>query len=125
MGAGTKEFFDNLAQRGHEPLLGRATGTVRFDLQDGKQTEHWLVTLDKGDIAVSQKNAAADCVVQMSQALFDGVARGEVNAMAALLRGALQIEGDLELLLMFQRLLPGPPSSRADRHAAGYARRQT
>ena len=61
----------------------------------------------------------------MDRALFQRLANGEVNAMAALLRGAIAVEGDPQLLVMFQRLLPGPPGSRDPRHAAGYAKRQS
>ena len=67
---------------------------MRFDLEDGKETERWLVAVVKGDVAVSRKNAAADCVVRADKALFDGIASGEANAMAALLRGAMSVEGD-------------------------------
>jgi hypothetical protein len=38
----TAEFFDALVERGHEPLLENATGTVRFDLKDGKKMDRWL-----------------------------------------------------------------------------------
>ena len=31
----TTEFFQELAERGHEPALEKATGTLRFDLSDG------------------------------------------------------------------------------------------
>jgi len=121
---GTAEFFGELGRRGHEPLLEKATGTLRFDLVDGKRTDRWLVTVKKGDVAVSHRNVRADCVVRADRALFDGVAGGEVNAMAALLRGAMGVEGNVELLVLFQRLFPGPPRSRSRRHTAGYARRQ-
>ena len=120
----TSEFFDELDRRSHEPLLEKASGTLRFDLADGKRTDRWLVTVKKGDVAVSHRNVRADCVVRADRALFDGVAGGEVNAMAALLRGAMGFEGDVGLLVLFQRLFPGPPRSRSRRHAAGYARRQ-
>jgi hypothetical protein len=36
-----------------------------------------------------------------------------VNAMAAALRGALVPQGDLALVISFQRLFPGPAASRA------------
>ncbi len=120
----TSEFFDELDRRGHEPLLEKASGTLRFDLADGKRTDRWLVTVKKGDVAVSHRNVRADCVVRANRALFDGVVGGEVNAMAALLRGAMSVEGAVELLVLFQRLFPGPPRSRSRRHTAGYARRQ-
>jgi putative sterol carrier protein len=41
--------------------------------------------------------------------VFDRVASGEMNALVAFLRGALELEGDRWLLLPFQRLFPGPP----------------
>ena len=40
------------------------------------------------------------------------MASGKVNAMAAVLRGDLAVEGNAELLVLFQRLLPGPPRRR-------------
>jgi putative sterol carrier protein len=70
------------------------------------------VAVDKGHLAVSRRNARADCVVRAAKDLFDEVAEGRANAMAALLRGRMGVEGDLELLVRFQRLFPGPPDSR-------------
>jgi len=43
--------------------------------------------------------------------------------MAAMLRGLLEPEGDLELLVEFSRLFPGPPSAQAQRSTAGYSTR--
>jgi putative sterol carrier protein len=107
----TAEFFRDLEARGHEPLLEKATGTVRFDLTNGKRTSRWFVTIKKGDIAVSKQNARADCVARAERTLFDGLVTGEVNALAALLRGRMGVEGDPELLVLFQRLFPGPPDA--------------
>jgi len=119
----TAEFFRELAARGREPLLGNSSGTLRFDLtDDGNHVEHWFVTVTKGDVAVSHKNAKADAVARADKALFDRIASGHENAMAALLRGALIPHGDLGLLLYFQRVFPGPPDPK-DAPAAGYARR--
>jgi hypothetical protein len=36
-------FFDELASRGHEPLLRKVTGSARFDVVAGQRTEHWLL----------------------------------------------------------------------------------
>jgi putative sterol carrier protein len=42
---------------------------------------------------------------------------GKVNAMAAVLRGEVSLEGDLGLVISFQRLFPGPPRTGAgDEH---------
>jgi putative sterol carrier protein len=120
----TAEFFDALVERGHEPLLEKATGTVRFDLKDGKNTGRWLIAVDKGDLAVSRQNLRADCVVSADKALFDDIVSGKTNAMAAQLRGAISVEGDIQLMALFQRLFPGPSRSRRRRPTAASARRK-
>jgi putative sterol carrier protein len=107
------EFFEQLEARGHEPVLEKSTGTIRFDIKDGKRTARWLITIQKGDIAVSRRNAKADCVVRVDKALFDGMATGRANPMAAVLRGELTAEGDVGLLASFQRLFPGPPRRKS------------
>jgi putative sterol carrier protein len=76
------------------------------------QVDHWRVAIDAQAIAVSRDNTPADCVVRAEKALFDGIVCGEVNAMAALLRGELLADGDLELLMRVQRLFPGPQLPR-------------
>ena len=108
MADATTELFENLAVKGHEPLLGNARGTLRVELADGTKTERWLVSVDRGDVAVSHRNGKADCTVRTTKEVFDGVARGEVNAVAAFLRGAITVEGDSQLLVLFQRLFPSP-----------------
>jgi putative sterol carrier protein len=105
----TAEFFDGLARRGHEPLLEKATGTLRFDIAGADRTEHRLVSVQQGDVTVTSGDGAADCTVRADRALFDGLATGEVNATAAVLRGALEVTGDPGLLVLFQRVFPGPP----------------
>lgn len=109
----TTEFFEQLGARGHEPMLEKAKGTLRFDLTDGKRKARWLVAIEKGDVAVSHENAKADCVVRADKTLFDGIASGRENAMAAVLRGEIGIEGEREFLVWFQRLFPSPPRRRS------------
>jgi len=106
------EFFRGLAERRREPLLQNVSGTLRFDLVDGERVEHWYLTIKNGDVAVSHKDAEADAIVRTGKALFDGMIAGRVNAMAAALRGALVPQGNLALVVTFQRLFPGPAASR-------------
>jgi putative sterol carrier protein len=105
----TKGFFQALEERGHEPALEKITGTIRFDLEGGDGPARWLVSIDAGDVGVSQESAEADCVARADRAVFERIASGEANAMAAVLRGALELEGDRALLVAFQRLFPSPP----------------
>jgi hypothetical protein len=108
----TAEFFQRLAGRGHEPLLEKVKGTIRFDVVDGGRTARWLVTLDDGDVSVSRKNVAADCVVRTERTVFGAMVSGQANAMSTYLRGRMTFEGDPELLVSFQRSLPGPATRR-------------
>src|SRR5262245_41859575 len=106
----TTEFFENLAERGQVPLFQRMTGTLRFDIEDGKRVDHWYVTLEKGDVTVSHDDGEADGVIRTERKLFDGMVSGTVNPMAAFLRGLIVPQGDLGLILAFQRAFPGPPN---------------
>jgi putative sterol carrier protein len=105
-------FFEELGSRGHEPLVGRASGSARFDLVDGSRTERWLVTIDQGDIAVSRRRATADCVLRVDRASFERIVSGESNVMAAVLRGEVAVTGDPRLLVLLQRLVPRPEGPR-------------
>ena len=102
------DFFRGLAECDREPLLQNVSGTLRFDLADGEAVEHWHLTIKNGDIAVSRTEAEADAVVRTVRVLFEGMIAGRVNAMAAVLRGALVPRGNLALVVSFQQLFPGP-----------------
>ena len=102
-------FCEELGRRGHEPLMAKVTGRVRFDLVDGGRTYRWQVTVDKGDTVVSHQDGPGECTIRAERALFERLSRGEENAMAAVLRGALVCTGDVELLYAIQRIFPGPP----------------
>jgi putative sterol carrier protein len=109
---GVVEFFEELGRREHEPLLAKVSGRVRFDLVDAGRPDRWLVAVDKGDTTVLHKGGPADCTVRADRALFERLCRGEENALAAVLRGALVCTGDVELLFAIQRIFPGPPPER-------------
>ncbi|HEV7900032.1 MAG TPA: SCP2 sterol-binding domain-containing protein [Planosporangium sp.] len=122
MASPTEEFFDELGRRGHEPLLKRITATVRFNITDGRHVAHWLVAIDRGDIHVARSSDKGCCGICADRALFDGIVTGRVNAIAAMLRGALSVDGDRETWVLVQRLLPGPCSPRRRPFAARGAR---
>ena len=68
--------------------------------------EHWYVTLRDGTVTVTRSDAPADCVISAEREQFDAVASGEANALAAVLRGVVRIQGDPAPLVRFQRLFP-------------------
>ena len=104
MTTATDEFFASLADRGYEPLLHRASGTVRVDLGDVP----WYLELHKGKVNVSRRDDPAECVVRAEPQIFDQVARGQTNAMAAFLRNDVMFEGDPTLIVLLQKLFPWP-----------------
>ena len=92
-------------------MLAGAAGRLRVEVADGDRTDAWTLAFERGDVTVSQGRGGAggpDCVVRANASVLDALVSGESNAMAALLRGAVTFEGDPEVLVWFQRLLPGP-----------------
>jgi putative sterol carrier protein len=114
----TDEFFDELSRRAYEPRLASVTGTVRFDIVHDDGTDHRLLVIDHGAVRVSRDETSADCVVRADAALFDAIFSGKANGLSAFLRGAATVEGDPELLVLTQRLVPGLPGRRGDRQPA-------
>ncbi len=114
----TRTFFDGLAERAYEPLLHACKGSICFELTDGEEREHWLVTVDKGSITVAPEHADSTTIAHCSKELFARICAGEANAMAAMLRNELQAYGDLQLLVLFERLFPGPAVSTHPRAGA-------
>jgi putative sterol carrier protein len=120
----TTQFFEDLRQQGHVQKLEKASGTLGFDIAAGKKTEHWLVTVRKGDVTVSRRGGAADCTIACDRALFSAIASGEANAFAAALRGGLTAKGDARLIVLFRRLFPAPNREQSQRAVlAGSSRR--
>src|SRR5215204_5445984 len=117
-------FFEELARRGREPLLAKARGTVSVELTNGAESETWLVTVDRGAVTVVRGSGDGDCTWRASRELFERIATGGVNAVAAVLRGEVAVAGDWNLLVLFQRLFPSPPRGAAtpDTAAGGSSR---
>jgi hypothetical protein len=118
-----EEFFQRLSAGGPGTLPPRTSGSLRVDLGSGATTERSFLTIGKDAVSVSHRNAKADAVIRTSKDLFEGMVTGRVNAMAGALRGVVSLEGDPSLLVLFQRALPGPPSTAPGRGAAATGRR--
>ncbi len=103
----TDSFFGELSHRGRDPRLRDIAATVRVDVADGEQTGSWRLIIDHGTLEVAPGDGAADCVIAGERSLFNGIVRGDTNAMAALLRGELCVSGNPEMLVGVSRLFPG------------------
>jgi putative sterol carrier protein len=102
----TERFFGRLAKEESLSVLGSAKGTIRFELVDGRKTEHWRLAVNRGAVEVSRSDEAADCVIRAKRSVFEEIADGRMSALPAVLRGMVGIEGDPTLLVRFQRLFP-------------------
>jgi SCP-2 sterol transfer family len=105
------QFFDGLAQPGHLATLEHESATLRFDVRDASGVQRWYVTVKNGDVTVSHDGGPADAVVTVDRPYVEAIVTGRLNATAALLRGLVDCEGSMAVLMMFQRCLPGPPGS--------------
>ncbi|MFC7241447.1 SCP2 sterol-binding domain-containing protein [Catellatospora aurea] len=111
MPTATDQFFAALAHRGEEPLLRRNSGIIRFEIGSKGKVQRWFVGVDHGRLTVSKRHQKADCAVLADTDVFENIITGTDNAFAAMLRGALEADGDLELLQLFQRVFHGPVQS--------------
>ncbi len=93
-------FFDQLANRGHVPLLGHVSGTLEFDI-DGAD-RRWM-TINRGDLVVSRSSVRPDCVLTCDSDTFVRIISGEQNLVAAAIRGSVRVAGNLALGLSIQR----------------------
>jgi putative sterol carrier protein len=112
-----EDFFSAIPDDLHVQRLARCRGSVRFDIVGSRGTDSWRVDINKGDIVVTRDDAPADAVAYADKAVIDGIIRGEVNAVAATLRGVLVVEGNWDLLLLCQRLF-NESSLRAEQDVA-------
>jgi len=135
----THEFFEELTRRGHEPLLQRVQATIRFEVSDVRADPadppdqdatatggdraavvSRLVAVDHGRLTVSADGGgtAADATIACSASELEDLVNGRTSAMASLLRGALTVQGDPELVVLAQRLFSRhpAPTPEADVH---------
>ncbi|MEV4755214.1 SCP2 sterol-binding domain-containing protein [Micromonospora sp. NPDC049559] len=108
----TNDFFSRLPRGDHPFLPDKYSGTLRVDLRVDHRTEHWYLTVLDNDVQVSRRSNQADAILQTDKALFDELVSGRRAVKAALLRGAITVEGDLRMLNAFRYLLPGTGLSR-------------
>lgn len=113
------EFFAALPERGAAVLPSDLQGTIRFDLVAPGCVQQWYVTLGLGKASVVREvnpsAQGADCIVRTRREVFERLASGLGNVAASVLANRMTVEGDLPLLLRFQRFFPDAPGARDPR----------
>lgn len=127
----TEEFLQRLEAGGRHPVLHAATGVIRFEVREpgrGEPSaptgEELYVILDAGTVRMATRAEHTDSVVRAERDCLDAMVEGRMNTTAALLRGALVVEGDLGLVAALSRLFPGPSEPAAPPGRAPTAREQ-
>lgn len=104
MAESAREFFEQLAARtagGSERTRG-LTASYRFDVA-GAGT--WRVEVDDGAVSVTETDAAADCVIAVSEGTLLGIVSGRQSPMGAFFTGKIRVEGDVGLAMRLRDLL--------------------
>ena len=102
------EVFEQLAARiAANPQIAAKTGAVfQFNLSDGEGLgSAWVLDLKQPPGAVREgTDAAADCILTMSEGDFVAMSSGALNPMAALGQRRLKLEGNMMLAMKLQSL---------------------
>jgi hypothetical protein len=101
-----EDFFGGLAKRGYEPLLQHVIGSIRFDLENGDETDHWWVGMDRGKVTVLHEDRVAKSISRQDRATMVDAILGRRNPMTTFLRGDSGYSGEGEPLVIFTRLFP-------------------
>jgi hypothetical protein len=116
MGDTIDSFFASLAAQDRVPLLRYVSDTLRVDVVSGSSVAHWFVDVRDGAVEVTRSDAPASAVMRTDGPTLDALVTGRANTMAAVLRGAVEVEGNLGLIVLLQRLFPSPPQRAAGPH---------
>jgi putative sterol carrier protein len=85
---------------------------VAIEATEGRSRRRWLLEIVKGDVTVSRKAGGADVTLRAPEDVLRAIVTGRTSPTAAVLRGTVEVEGNPRLLVLFRRMLPGPPRGR-------------
>lgn len=111
----TRKFFEAIERHGHERLLKKTNGTIRFDLEHDHEVDHWYVEIRGGAVQVSQQNSDADTIIRADNVFFDRMVLGEAKPLPAWLRNEITSEGKFRFIVLLERLFAAPPGARHPR----------
>jgi putative sterol carrier protein len=96
-----KEFFDSLENRTDASRTAGMTNSYLFDIEGvGK----WTVSVDDGNVNVSEGGEDADAVITTSEETFEKIVSGEQNPTSAYMTGKLKVKGDMGAAMKLQKL---------------------
>jgi putative sterol carrier protein len=114
----TADYLQHLGDRPYPNLPDTTSGTMRLDIQGEGRTDHWYLTIDQQRVQVVRSARDADLLVRGTQEVFDRLVDGRTHVAVSLMRGEVEVEGNLRLLMLLRRLFRGPEGARHPRDAA-------
>ncbi|GCE08188.1 glycogen debranching N-terminal domain-containing protein [Dictyobacter aurantiacus] len=111
MASNTADFFEQIANMGSNEWLRGIKGTCHFDI-DGFGSRY--LTIDDGQLTLSESTDKVDAVIMGDVTNFDLVATGKYNLLTAYMRQLFTCKGSVALLFAVQRLFPPPASIEQD-----------
>jgi putative sterol carrier protein len=99
--ADTREFFETLSTRADASKTEGMTNSYLFDIDGAGQ---WVVSVDDGNVTVSEGPGDADVTISTSDENFQQIVAGDLNPTAAYMTGKLKIKGDMGAAMKLQKL---------------------
>lgn len=106
----TARFFADLSKRTLR-LPPDTCVKVGIDLGHDGETDHWFVKFDGSRAHVAREGGDAIVTIRTRKELFDRIATGEANLLAALYRNEITFEGRLAYLAYLRASLPNQPGA--------------
>ncbi len=101
MADSAKEFFEALPGRVDTSKTAGMNNSYLFDVE-GAGT--WFVSVDDGQVSVTEGGGEADCTISTSEENFQKMVSGDLNPTTAYMTGKLKIKGDMGAAMKLQKL---------------------
>jgi putative sterol carrier protein len=96
-----REFFESLESRADASKTAGMTSSYLFDIEGAGK---WTVSVDDGNVSVTEGGENADAIITTSEDTFEKIVNGEQNPTSAYMTGKLKVKGDMGAAMKLQKL---------------------
>lgn len=99
-----KQALEALSESADVEKLQGMDATILFDIS-GKEEEQWTVTISDGQVSFEEGSVGTPTItVQSTAEDLKALVKGDLNPMAAFMRGRLKVKGDMSMAMQLQKL---------------------
>ncbi len=99
-----KQALEALSESADAEKLRGMDATILFDIS-GKEEEQWTVTINDGQVSVEEGSVGTPTItVEATAEDLKALVKGDLNPMAAFMRGRLKVKGDMSMAMQLQKL---------------------